>query len=302
MVNVQSPASPPVVALDAGGVYAHLARRFPELLPAVRLGPRTAAAPPGLVGAGDAPAGPERHLPPGDRAAVRGAARVRVRGLAGAGGREGRRGRTARRSTSRACTWWRRRGTPSRPSSPRCSPPGTWATAPTSRSWPSPAAPRWPGSTTTRSRAVLAESDRHAAVFPDPRCRPDLRRGWSTDGLYLKGTPRTQKEPAYRIAGWSRVRPGRAGARDHPRRRPDPGGERERPGHPAGLGPPHDDRGEQAAPRRLAPGRGHPLDRRRPDRPGAAGGLAGVPVPGDRSAWDRPGAARGAGRARSSPR
>ena len=51
--------------------------------------------------------------------------------------------------------------------------------------------------------AVLAESDRHAAVFPDPRCRPDLRRGWSTDGLYLKGTPRTQKEPAYRIAGWS---------------------------------------------------------------------------------------------------
>lgn len=51
--------------------------------------------------------------------------------------------------------------------------------------------------------AVLSESDRHAAVFPDPRCRPDLRRGWSTDGLYLKGTPRTQKEPAYRIAGWS---------------------------------------------------------------------------------------------------
>lgn len=51
--------------------------------------------------------------------------------------------------------------------------------------------------------AVLAESDRHAAAFPDPRCRGDFRRGWSTDGLYLHGTPRTQKEPALRVAGWS---------------------------------------------------------------------------------------------------
>ena len=51
--------------------------------------------------------------------------------------------------------------------------------------------------------AVLSESDRHAAVFPEAACRPDLKRGWSTDGLYLKGTPRTQKEPAFRIAGWS---------------------------------------------------------------------------------------------------
>jgi len=51
--------------------------------------------------------------------------------------------------------------------------------------------------------AVLSESDRHAAVFPADACRADLRRGWSTDGLYLRGTPRTQREPAYRIAGWS---------------------------------------------------------------------------------------------------
>jgi predicted phage terminase large subunit-like protein len=51
--------------------------------------------------------------------------------------------------------------------------------------------------------AVLSESDRHAAVFPEDACRADLRRGWSTDGLYLRGTPRTQREPAYRIAGWS---------------------------------------------------------------------------------------------------
>jgi len=50
--------------------------------------------------------------------------------------------------------------------------------------------------------AVLAESERHAAVFPEPACRPDPRRGWSTDGLYLRGTPRTQKEPSFRIAGW----------------------------------------------------------------------------------------------------
>jgi predicted phage terminase large subunit-like protein len=51
--------------------------------------------------------------------------------------------------------------------------------------------------------AVLAESDRHAAAFPDPACRGDFARGWSTDGLYLRGTPRTQKEPALRVAGWS---------------------------------------------------------------------------------------------------
>jgi len=51
--------------------------------------------------------------------------------------------------------------------------------------------------------AVLSESDRHAAVFPEGAARADLKRGWSTDGLYLKGTPRTQREPAYRIAGWS---------------------------------------------------------------------------------------------------
>ena len=49
---------------------------------------------------------------------------------------------------------------------------------------------------------VLAESPRHRAVFPEPEARPDMRRGWSSDGLYLQGTPWAQKEPAFRIAGW----------------------------------------------------------------------------------------------------
>lgn len=49
---------------------------------------------------------------------------------------------------------------------------------------------------------VLAESARHRAVFPEPACRPDPKRGWSTNGLYLQGTPWSQKEPAFRIAGW----------------------------------------------------------------------------------------------------
>ena len=44
--------------------------------------------------------------------------------------------------------------------------------------------------------------DRHPLVFPDPRCRPDLARGWSSDGLYLAGTPATGKDPAYRALGY----------------------------------------------------------------------------------------------------
>jgi predicted phage terminase large subunit-like protein len=50
---------------------------------------------------------------------------------------------------------------------------------------------------------VLAENARHRLVFPFPECRPDIERGWSSDGLYLMGTPWAQKEPAFRIAGWN---------------------------------------------------------------------------------------------------
>lgn len=49
---------------------------------------------------------------------------------------------------------------------------------------------------------VLAESPRYRAAFPQDACRPDFKRGWSNDGLYLQGTPALQKEPAFRIAGW----------------------------------------------------------------------------------------------------
>src|SRR5262245_6601828 len=51
-------------------------------------------------------------------------------------------------------------------------------------------------------KQTLGESERHRAVFPAPECRPDTDRGWSTDGLYLGGTPANSKDPSYRALGW----------------------------------------------------------------------------------------------------
>lgn len=51
-------------------------------------------------------------------------------------------------------------------------------------------------------RMTLAESERHQEVFPDTACRPHRSRGWSGDGLYLRGTPLGDKDPAYKAVGW----------------------------------------------------------------------------------------------------
>lgn len=54
----------------------------------------------------------------------------------------------------------------------------------------------------TTVRTTLQESERHQEVFPDARCRPNPRRGWSGDGLYLRGTPISSKDPAYKAVGF----------------------------------------------------------------------------------------------------
>ena len=41
----------------------------------------------------------------------------------------------------------------------------------------------------------LSGNPAHAAVFPEPACRPEPARGWSTDGLYLRGVPPETKDP-----------------------------------------------------------------------------------------------------------
>ena len=51
-------------------------------------------------------------------------------------------------------------------------------------------------------RMTLQESERHAEVFPATNCRPHRSRGWSGDGLYLRGTPIGAKDPAYKAVGF----------------------------------------------------------------------------------------------------
>ena len=48
----------------------------------------------------------------------------------------------------------------------------------------------------------LSANPAHQAVFPEQACRPDLARGWSTDGLYLQGVPAGTKDPSYRCSGF----------------------------------------------------------------------------------------------------
>jgi predicted phage terminase large subunit-like protein len=51
-------------------------------------------------------------------------------------------------------------------------------------------------------KSTLEGNERHAAVFPEPAGRPDPQRGWSSEGLYLGGTPMGSKDPAYRALGY----------------------------------------------------------------------------------------------------
>jgi predicted phage terminase large subunit-like protein len=52
-------------------------------------------------------------------------------------------------------------------------------------------------------QTALEYSDKHKAVFPELDCRPNLKRGWSTHGLYLRGTPVGSKDPAYKAVGYN---------------------------------------------------------------------------------------------------
>jgi predicted phage terminase large subunit-like protein len=54
----------------------------------------------------------------------------------------------------------------------------------------------------TSVRLILSENARQQQVFPDPLCRPHKSRGWSSDGLYFRGTPMGDKDPAYKAVGW----------------------------------------------------------------------------------------------------
>jgi predicted phage terminase large subunit-like protein len=64
----------------------------------------------------------------------------------------------------------------------------------------------------TTVKATLEENERHLVTFPSKDARPDPERGWSTDGLYLQGTPSSSKDPAYRAIGFGAAT---LGARAH---------------------------------------------------------------------------------------
>jgi predicted phage terminase large subunit-like protein len=51
-------------------------------------------------------------------------------------------------------------------------------------------------------KILLEQAKEHREVWPDQAGRPDKRRGWSSDGLYLKATPMSGQSPAYRAVGW----------------------------------------------------------------------------------------------------
>jgi predicted phage terminase large subunit-like protein len=50
--------------------------------------------------------------------------------------------------------------------------------------------------------AVFRDNEKYQKVFPDEKVRPDRKRGWSSDGLYLMGTPAISKDGAYRSVGF----------------------------------------------------------------------------------------------------
>lgn len=49
---------------------------------------------------------------------------------------------------------------------------------------------------------ALRQNPVHRAVFPGPAGRPDLARGWSSEGRYLAGVPPETKDPSYRCSGF----------------------------------------------------------------------------------------------------
>lgn len=51
-------------------------------------------------------------------------------------------------------------------------------------------------------RSALADNEKHRQVFPDKANRPMRVRGWSSEGLYLFGTPSASKDPAYKSVSY----------------------------------------------------------------------------------------------------
>lgn len=51
-------------------------------------------------------------------------------------------------------------------------------------------------------KATIAENPAHREAYPLEGASPDRERGWSHDGLYLRGTPSSDKDPAYRAVGY----------------------------------------------------------------------------------------------------
>jgi predicted phage terminase large subunit-like protein len=52
-------------------------------------------------------------------------------------------------------------------------------------------------------RTTLDQSERHREVFPDESARPNKRRGWSGEGLYLRGLDIGKKDPNYKAVGYT---------------------------------------------------------------------------------------------------
>lgn len=55
----------------------------------------------------------------------------------------------------------------------------------------------------TSTRITLMDNEKHRSIFPDNKCRPDPKRGWSNAGLYLRGQPNVVKDPNYRALGFN---------------------------------------------------------------------------------------------------
>lgn len=51
-------------------------------------------------------------------------------------------------------------------------------------------------------RSTIEGNERHRQVFPSSKAQPHPERGWSNDGLYLKGLPQIAKDPNYRAIGY----------------------------------------------------------------------------------------------------
>lgn len=55
----------------------------------------------------------------------------------------------------------------------------------------------------TVHKTTFSENPRFDRVFPDPKTRPHMKRGWSGHRLFLRGRPASEKDPTIRSVGWN---------------------------------------------------------------------------------------------------